>query len=49
MEVIEIQCDFTLKQKYNKMDIPDFYKYLPARFPETRLFACEIPFIFGII
>jgi hypothetical protein len=34
MEVIEIQCDPNLKAKFI---VPEFYKYLSAKFESTRI------------
>ncbi|GFW04334.1 hypothetical protein TNCV_877071 [Trichonephila clavipes] len=42
MEVIEIQCDSNLKAKFVEVDVPEFYKYLPATFENTGKFADEI-------
>ncbi|XP_075423872.1 general transcription factor II-I repeat domain-containing protein 2-like [Ascaphus truei] len=47
MEVIEIQCDSVLKAKYSEVGVPEFYKYLPAMFENTRKFAYEIISMFG--
>ncbi|XP_045442552.1 general transcription factor II-I repeat domain-containing protein 2-like [Pipistrellus kuhlii] len=47
MEVIEIQCDSNLKAKFSEVGVPEFYKYLPARFENTRKFAYEIISMFG--
>lgn len=47
MEVIEIQCDSDLKAKFSEVGVPEFYKYLPARFENTRKFAYEIISMFG--
>lgn len=47
MEVIEIQCNSNLKAKFIEVGVPEFYKYLPARFENTRKFAYEIISMFG--
>ncbi|KAK1346750.1 LOW QUALITY PROTEIN: hypothetical protein QTO34_000610 [Cnephaeus nilssonii] len=45
MEVIEIQCDTNLKEKFSEVGVPEVYKYLPARLENTqklrvKLFPC---------
>ena len=47
MEVIEIQCDSDLKTKFSTVGVPEFYKYLPTRFENTRKLAYEIISMFG--
>ncbi|UYV60629.1 GTF2IRD2 [Cordylochernes scorpioides] len=47
MEVIDIQCDSDLKTKFIEVGVSEFYKYLPARFENTRKLAYEIMSIFG--
>ncbi|UYV69177.1 GTF2IRD2B [Cordylochernes scorpioides] len=48
MEVIDIQCDSDLKAKFIEVGVSEFYKYLPARFENTRKLAYEIMSMFGI-
>ncbi|UYV69004.1 GTF2IRD2 [Cordylochernes scorpioides] len=47
MEVIDIQCDSDLKGKFIEVGVSEFYKYLPARFENTRKLAYEIMSMFG--
>lgn len=48
MELIEIQCDTILKQKYIDVGIPDFYNYLSAdRFPNMLCTVRRILAMFG--
>ncbi|UYV85098.1 hypothetical protein LAZ67_X004559 [Cordylochernes scorpioides] len=47
MEVIDIQCDSDLKAKFIEVGVSEFYKYLPARFENTRKLAYEIISMFG--
>ncbi|UYV73786.1 USP2 [Cordylochernes scorpioides] len=47
MKVIDIQCDSDLKAKFIEVGVSEFYKYLPARFENTRKLAYEIMFMFG--
>jgi len=47
MEVIDIQCDSNLKAKFLEVGASEFYKYLPARFENTRKFARKIFSMFG--
>ncbi|KAL0830180.1 hypothetical protein ABMA28_003637 [Loxostege sticticalis] len=47
MEVVEIQCQTHLKQKFDSVGALDFYKFLPAEYQEIRKFACKIISMFG--
>jgi hypothetical protein len=48
LEIIEIQCDSNLKEKFNEVGSSNFYKYLsPDRFPQTREFSYKIISMFG--
>ncbi|UYV64210.1 GTF2IRD2 [Cordylochernes scorpioides] len=47
IEVIDIQCDSDLKAKFIEVGVSEFYKYLPARFENTRKLAYEIMSMFG--
>ena len=47
MEVIEIKCGSNLKAKFIEVGVPELYKYLPAKFENTRKFAYEIISMFG--
>ena len=47
MEVIEIQCHSDLKTKFSTVGVPEFYKYMPTRFENTRILAYEIISMFG--
>ncbi|UYV67452.1 hypothetical protein LAZ67_5000654 [Cordylochernes scorpioides] len=42
-----IQCDSDLKAKFIEVGVSEFYKYLPARFENTRKLAYEIMSMFG--
>ncbi|UYV77686.1 hypothetical protein LAZ67_15001937 [Cordylochernes scorpioides] len=46
-QVIDIQCDSDLKAKFIEVGVSEFYKYLPARFENTRKLAYEIMSMFG--
>lgn len=35
------------QEKFNEVGVPEFYKYLPARFENMRKFAYEIISVFG--
>ncbi|UYV81898.1 hypothetical protein LAZ67_21000070 [Cordylochernes scorpioides] len=43
----DIQCDSDLKAKCIEVGVSEFYKYLPARFENTRKLAYEIMSMFG--
>lgn len=47
MDVIEIQCQTHLKQKFDSVGALDFYKYLPIQYKAIRQFACRIIAMFG--
>ena len=48
MELMELQCDTLLKQKYAEVGIPEFYKFLPFdKFPKLSAFALRIMAKFG--
>ena len=48
MELMELQCDTLLKQKYAEVGIPEFYKFLPSdKFPKLCAFALRILAMFG--
>lgn len=47
MEVIEIQCQTHLKEKFDSVGTFEFYKYLPFQYQEMRKFACKILSMFG--
>jgi len=48
MEVVDLQCDSILKQKYTEIGIPDFYKFLSrAHFPKLVDAAARIMSMFG--
>ena len=49
MEVIDIQCDSSLKAKFVEVGVFEFYKCLSARFENTRRFAHEIMAMFRSI
>ena len=48
MELVELQCDTILKQKYVEVEIPEFYTFLPReRFPKLLSAAARIIATFG--
>jgi len=48
MELVELQCDTILKQKYSDVGIPEFYLYLQQdRFPNLHSQALRIIAMFG--
>jgi hypothetical protein len=48
MELVELQCDSILKQKYSDVGIPEFYSYLQQeRFPNLHSQAVRIIAMFG--
>jgi hypothetical protein len=47
MELIEMQCDSILKDKYNEIGIPQFFSYLPSQYSKMRQFAARILAMFG--
>ena len=48
MELMELQCDTLLRQKYAEVGIPEFYKFLPFdKFPKLCAFALRILAMFG--
>lgn len=48
MELVELQCDTILKQKYADVGIPDFYQYISEeRFPKLFSASARILGMFG--
>ena len=48
MEVLDLQCDTVLKQKYTHVGVPDFYKFLPReKFPKLVSDAARHMAMFG--
>jgi hypothetical protein len=48
MELLELQCDSILKQKYVDIGVPEFYKYLSRdRFPKMFSMCARILAMFG--
>ena len=48
MELVELQCDTILKQKYAEVKIPEFYTFLPRkRFAKLLSAAARIIAMFG--
>lgn len=48
MELVELQCDTILKQKYVELGIPEFYTFLPRdRFPRLHSATARILAMFG--
>lgn len=42
MKSIDIQCNAVLKEKYNKVGVPDFHLFLPEHLIKTRMFAAKM-------
>lgn len=49
IEIIEIQCDSDLNEKVREVGVREFYRYLPAKYVNTRKFAHEIVSMFRSI
>lgn len=48
LELIELQCDSILKQKFMEVGVPKFYTYLPSdQFPKLLLLAKQVLAMFG--
>ncbi|KAJ8893806.1 hypothetical protein PR048_006407 [Dryococelus australis] len=47
MELIDLQCDNVLKNKFNEIEIPKFYSYLSSQCSEMHQFSARILAIFG--
>ena len=48
MELVELQCDSILKQKYAEVGIPEFYTFLSLeRFPRLLAAAARVIAMFG--
>ncbi|XP_054549573.1 general transcription factor II-I repeat domain-containing protein 2B isoform X2 [Talpa occidentalis] len=47
MEVIDLQCNTVLKTKYDKVGIPEFYKYLWSSYPKYKNHCAKILSMFG--
>ncbi|KAM9058442.1 general transcription factor II-I repeat domain-containing protein 2 isoform 3-T3 [Megaptera novaeangliae] len=47
MEVIDLQCNTVLKTKYDKVGIPEFYKYLWSSYPKYKTHCAKILSMFG--
>ena len=48
MEMLNLQCDTVLKQKYTDVGVPDFYKFLlPEKFMKLVSVAASIMAMFG--
>ncbi|XP_061065121.1 general transcription factor II-I repeat domain-containing protein 2 isoform X2 [Eubalaena glacialis] len=47
MEVIDLQCNTALKTKYDKVGIPEFYKYLWSSYPKYKTHCAKILSMFG--
>ncbi|XP_027966089.1 general transcription factor II-I repeat domain-containing protein 2 isoform X2 [Eumetopias jubatus] len=47
MEVIDLQCNTVLKTKYDKVGVPEFYKYLWSSYPKYRIHCAKILSMFG--
>ncbi|XP_055148760.1 general transcription factor II-I repeat domain-containing protein 2B isoform X2 [Symphalangus syndactylus] len=47
MEVIDLQCNTVLKTKYDKVGIPEFYKYLWGSYPKYKRHCAKILSMFG--
>ncbi|XP_075692926.1 general transcription factor II-I repeat domain-containing protein 2-like [Rhinoderma darwinii] len=50
MEIVDLQCDTVLKQKYMDIGVPDFYKFVSQeKFPKLVNAAARITTMFGRI
>ncbi|XP_076996398.1 general transcription factor II-I repeat domain-containing protein 2B [Tamandua tetradactyla] len=47
MELIDLQCNTVLKTKYDKVGIPEFYKYLWSSYPKYKTHCAKILSMFG--
>uniref|UniRef100_A0A1D5Q1S0 SPIN-DOC-like zinc-finger domain-containing protein n=1 Tax=Macaca mulatta TaxID=9544 RepID=A0A1D5Q1S0_MACMU len=47
MEVIDLQCNTVLKTKYDKVGIPEFYKYLWGSYPKYKHHCAKVLSMFG--
>ncbi|XP_005396792.1 PREDICTED: general transcription factor II-I repeat domain-containing protein 2B isoform X2 [Chinchilla lanigera] len=47
MEVIDLQCNTALRAKYDKVGVPEFYKYLWSSYPKYRSHCARILSMFG--
>ncbi len=47
MELIEMQCDSALKDKFNETGVPECYNYLSDRFPNFKKFVSRHLSMFG--
>ncbi|KAM6155846.1 general transcription factor II-I repeat domain-containing protein 2A [Rhynchocyon petersi] len=47
MEIIDLQCNTVLKTKYDKVGVPEFYKYLWSSYPKYRHHCAKILSMFG--
>lgn len=47
MEVIDLQCNTVLRAKYDKVGVPEFYKYLWSSYPRYRSHCAKILSMFG--
>ncbi|XP_001494185.1 general transcription factor II-I repeat domain-containing protein 2 isoform X1 [Equus przewalskii] len=47
MEVIDLQCNTVLKTKYDKVGIPEFYRYLWSSYPRYKTHCAKILSMFG--
>ncbi|XP_045675531.1 general transcription factor II-I repeat domain-containing protein 2B isoform X2 [Phyllostomus hastatus] len=47
MEVIDLQCNTVLKTKYDKVGVPEFYKYLWSSYPKYKTHCAKILSMFG--
>ncbi|XP_063090568.1 general transcription factor II-I repeat domain-containing protein 2 isoform X7 [Cavia porcellus] len=47
MEVIDLQCNTALRAKYDKVGVPEFYKYLWSSYPRYRSHCARILSMFG--
>ncbi|KAM6156733.1 general transcription factor II-I repeat domain-containing protein 2B-like isoform 1-T1 [Erethizon dorsatum] len=47
LEVIDLQCNTALRAKYDKVGVPEFYKYLWSSYPRYRSHCARILSMFG--
>lgn len=47
LELIDLQCDSALKEKFSSVDIGTFYQYVGPRYPRIKCLASKIMSMFG--
>lgn len=47
LELIELQCNFVLKDKFSSVDLGTFYQYIGPKYPQINYLASKIMSMFG--